>query len=113
MERDAGHPLSVLRVDGGASVSDFMMQFQADILRTPIDRPKMVETTAFGAAFLAGLASGVWSAPEEIADIRKPDRIFDPLMDSGRAAEYYKQWLRAVARSEKWETDDEEDLQPC
>jgi glycerol kinase len=60
MEQDAGSALSVLRVDGGASVSDFLMQFQSDILRRPIDRPKIVETTAFGAAFLAGLSAGVW-----------------------------------------------------
>lgn len=67
MELDSGRTLSVLRVDGGASVSDFLMQFQADILRKPIDRPRMVETTAFGAAFLAGLAAGLWSKVEEIA----------------------------------------------
>lgn len=113
MERDSGHPLSVLRVDGGASVSNFMMQFQADILRTPIDRPMMVETTAFGAAFLAGLASGVWSSQEEIKQIRKSDRVFTPLMDEKKAAGYYRQWLRAVERSEKWETEDEKDMQTC
>jgi glycerol kinase len=113
MERDSGHPLSVLRVDGGASVSNFMMQFQADILRTPIDRPRMVETTAFGAAFLAGLAAGVWSGPEEIARIRKSDRVFTPRMDEETAAGYYKQWLRAVERSEKWECEDEKDFQTC
>lgn len=103
--------LSILRVDGGASVSDFMMQFQADILRTPIDRPRMVETTAFGAAFLAGLAAGVWSSPVEIGNIRKSNRIFEPMMDEKKAEQYYRQWLRAVERSEKWESEDEKDFQ--
>ncbi len=60
MRQDAGCEISLLRVDGGASVSDLMMQFQADLLRIPVDRPAMVETTAFGAASLAGLAAGVW-----------------------------------------------------
>ena len=103
MEQDAGEPLSVLRVDGGASVNNFMMQFQSDILRKPIDRPKMVETTAFGAAFLAGLAVGVWSDIRDIADIRESDRVFTPQMFEGEAQALYKNWLRAVERAAKWE----------
>jgi glycerol kinase len=114
MEEDAGRPLSVLRVDGGASVSNFMMQFEADMLRKPIDRPRMVETTAFGAAFLAGLAAGVWSDIGEINDIRVSDRIFVPQMDEEKAKEYYKTWLRAVERSERWDVpDDEKSIQKC
>jgi glycerol kinase len=114
MEQDSGRPLSVLRVDGGASVSNFMMQFEADMLRKPIDRPRMVETTAFGAAFLAGLAAGVWSDIGEINDIRVSDRIFVPQMDEEKAKEYYKTWLRAVERSEKWDVpDDEKSVQKC
>ena len=70
MQVDAESPISVLRVDGGASVSSFLMQFQADMLRVPIDRPKLVETTAFGAAFLAGLACGVWERVDDIALLR-------------------------------------------
>ncbi len=103
MELDAGEPLSVLRVDGGASVNNFMMQFQSDILRKPIDRPKMVETTAFGAAFLAGLAVGVWNDISDIAGIRESDRVFTPQMDENEAAGLHRKWLRAVERAAKWE----------
>ena len=102
MEKDAGHPLSVLRVDGGASVSNFLMQFQSDMIRKPIDRPKMVETTAFGAAFLAGLAVGVWNNMEDITKIRKSDRVFEPVMEAEKAKEQHDAWLRAVERSLKW-----------
>ena len=103
MEKDAGEPLSVLRVDGGASVNNFMMQFQSDILRKPIDRPKMVETTAFGAAFLAGLAVGVWKDISDIGAIRESDRVFRPSMDAQEAEALHKKWLKAVERSAKWE----------
>ncbi len=103
MEADAGESLSVLRVDGGASVNNFMMQFQSDMLRKPIDRPKMVETTAFGAAFLAGLATGVWKSVEEIKTIRQPDRVFTPVMAEDKAKQLHSKWLCAVERSAKWE----------
>lgn len=103
MENDCGEKLSDLRVDGGASVNNFLMQFQSDMLRKPIDRPKMVETTAFGAAFLAGLATGVWKSPEEILTIRQPDRVFTPEMDEEEAKKLHGKWLRAVERASKWE----------
>ena len=103
MEMDSGRTLSVLRVDGGASVSDFLMQFQADILRKPIDRPKMVETTAFGAAFLAGLSAGLWSDVSEIAALRQSEKVFAPAMDIETAEKYHGEWLRAVERAKKWE----------
>ncbi len=103
MESDAGEKLSVLRVDGGASVNNFLMQFQSDLLRKPIDRPQMVETTAFGAAFLAGLATGVWSSVDEISELRQSDRIFEPVMDEHNAKKLHDTWLRAVERSAKWE----------
>ena len=103
METDSGEELSVLRVDGGASVSNFMMQFQSDILRKPIDRPKMVETTAFGAAFLAGLATGVWNDIGDIKAIRESDRIFEAQMEAEKAEKLHKTWLRAVERAAKWE----------
>ena len=103
MESDAGEKLSVLRVDGGASVNNFLLQFQSDLLRKPIDRPQMVETTAFGAAFLAGLATGVWSSVDEISKLRKSDRIFEPVMDEKEAQKLHATWLRAVERSAKWE----------
>ena len=102
MQVDAESPISVLRVDGGASVSSFLMQFQADMLRVPIDRPKLVETTAFGAAFLAGIASGVWESVDDIALLRQSDRIFKPKMDAEQAKQYHDNWLRAVGRAEKW-----------
>ena len=103
MEKDSGEELSVLRVDGGASVNNFMMQFQSDILRKPIDRPKMVETTAFGAAFLAGLAAGVWNDIGDITAIRESDRIFEAQMEAEKAKKLHKTWLRAVERAAKWE----------
>ena len=103
MEKDSGEDLSVLRVDGGASVNNFMMQFQSDILRKPIDRPKMVETTAFGAAFLAGLAAGVWNDISDIKAIRESDRIFEAQMEAEKAEKLHKTWLRAVERAAKWE----------
>ena len=103
MESDAGEKLSVLRVDGGASVNNFLLQFQSDLLRKPIDRPQMVETTAFGAAFLAGLATGVWSNVDEIKKLRKSDRVFEPIMDESDAEKLHATWLRAVERSANWE----------
>lgn len=103
MEIDAGNQISVLRVDGGASVSNFLMQFQSDMVRKPIDRPKMVETTAFGAAFLAGIAGGVWHDIGDIATIRQSDRIFNPQMEAELAKRQHDNWLRAVGRSEKWD----------
>ena len=103
MEQDAGAPLQSLRVDGGASVNRFLMQFQADILRRPIDRPAMVETTALGAAFLAGLQAGVWSGMEDIARIRRSDAVFQPVMEEKQAAALCGRWHSAVERAKKWE----------
>ncbi len=105
MEQDSGSALSVLRVDGGASVSDFLMQFQSDILRRPIDRPQMVETTAFGAAFLAGMSAGLWTDVSQLKSLRSSERVFMPKMAEDKADGYYKNWLRAVQRSEKWEVE--------
>ena len=105
MERDAGFPLPSLRVDGGASVNRFLMQFQADILQKPIDRPRMVETTAFGAAFLAGLAAGVWSGPEDVAKLRQADTVFQPLMAPEAAEKLCARWAKAVSRSRAWAED--------
>lgn len=106
MEHDAGNALDVLRVDGGASVSDFMMQFQSDILQRPIDRPASVETTALGAAFLAGLSAGVWKSLEEITAIRKTQKRFEPQMDADRAAELLTNWHRSVRCSSGWAKGD-------
>ncbi len=103
MQDASNNKLSVLRVDGGASVSDFMMQFQADVLRIPIDRPKLVETTALGAAFLAGLHAGVWNDTNDILGLRTVERIFTPTMPEITAESYHKTWKRAVSRASEWE----------
>ena len=103
MEQDAGAPMQILRVDGGASVNRFLMQFQADILRCPIDRPAMVETTALGAAFLAGLYAGVWMDIADIARIRESSHIFRPKMDAEQALRCCERWHKAVERAKDWE----------
>ncbi len=104
MGQDAGAPMQILKVDGGASVNRFLMQFQADILRCPIDRPSMVETTALGAAFLAGLCAGVWSDIKDIAAIRQSDHIFRPKMDPAQAKACCAGWKKAVERAKGWES---------
>ncbi|MBQ2828392.1 MAG: glycerol kinase GlpK [Clostridia bacterium] len=103
MNADSGIELSSLRVDGGASVSNIMMQIQSDMIRTPVDRPKMVETTALGAAFLAGLAVGFWKDEEELSNLREVDRIFTPQMDMEKRDKLYSGWKKAVKRSMDWE----------
>jgi len=102
MKQDSDIELSELRVDGGASVSDIMMQIQADMIRTNVNRPQMVETTALGAACLAGLATGFWKNTDEIAEIRKVDKVFEPKMDIEKREKRYRGWLRAVERSRDW-----------
>lgn len=102
MRQDAGCDIACLRVDGGASVSDLLMQLQADGLRIPVDRPAMVETTAFGAAALAGLACGMWSSPEELETLRRSDRVFLPQRVQSECDEEYRLWKRAVARAADW-----------
>jgi glycerol kinase len=101
MLRASGTPLSELRVDGGASVMDVMLQLQADLLGVPVRRPVVQETTALGAAFLAGLATGVWSTKEEAASAWALDREFLP-GDRGAADARYEDWRRAVDRSLGW-----------
>ena len=102
MNEDAPCPLTCLRVDGGASVSDILMQTQADLLRLPVDRPAQVETTAFGAAALAGLAVGVWDSLEELEKLRRSQHMFQPQKEEGLCAQAYRQWQRAVERSRGW-----------
>lgn len=102
MNADAPCPLTTLRVDGGASVSDILMQTQADLLGLPVDRPAQVETTAFGAAALAGLASGVWGSLEELGSLRRSQHLFQPQRDAAVCAGDYARWCRAVERSRKW-----------
>jgi glycerol kinase len=96
METDSGIPLKELRADGGAISNDFMAQFQADILNIPVLRPEVQETTAQGAAYLAGLATGFWSSREEIAKIWKVDRRFEPAMQEDHREKLYAGWKQAV-----------------
>ncbi|MBQ3150319.1 MAG: glycerol kinase GlpK [Clostridia bacterium] len=103
MQADSGIPFSELRVDGGASVSNIMMQIQSDLIKTKVNRPKNVETTALGCAFLAGLAVGFWKDKEEIERIREVDKIFSPQMDEEKRNTLYNGWKRAVQRSMNWE----------
>jgi len=96
MSQDAGKPLASFKVDGGASANDLLMQFQADILDMTIERPQVIETTALGSAFLAGLATGVWDNPEQIRSSWKPDRTFEPAMEPDERKEHLARWARAV-----------------
>ena len=99
MEADAGEPLRELRVDGGAAVNNFLMQFQADILGRPIVRPVDVETTALGAAYLAGLATGFWKSLAEVEGFWRAERRFEPRMGEADARAPLPGWQEAVVRS--------------
>ncbi|KPV41609.1 glycerol kinase [Thiohalorhabdus denitrificans] len=99
MNADAGTPVRELRVDGGASANNLLMQFQADLLGVPVDRPRLVETTAAGSAFLAGLSVGFWSGTEELAGARSPERLFEPRMDATERERLYGGWRDAVKRT--------------
>ena len=105
MQKDAGQALSELRVDGGAAANDLLMQFQADILGVPVVRPRILETTALGAAYLAGLHTGVWSSREEIAAQWQMERRFEPRMTRAEAAGLLARWREAVSRSRGWTSD--------
>ena len=95
-------PLAALRVDGGAAVNNLLMQFQADVLGVPVVRPHVTETTAMGAAYLAGLATGFWANPEALRDRRQGDVRFEPKMDVNERAERRGLWRRAVERAKGW-----------
>jgi glycerol kinase len=99
MQADAGEELSELRVDGGAAVNDLLMQFQADILGKPLVRPVDVETTALGAAYLAGLATGFWKSLAEVESFWRPERRFEPVMPPATRDRLFGEWKRAVARA--------------
>jgi len=103
MSADSNIHLKALRVDGGAVVNNLLMQFQADILGVPVQRPKVAETTALGAAYLAGLAVGFWSSQQEVAEQWVVDRTFEPQMSADRRDMLYAGWKRAVERSLHWE----------
>jgi glycerol kinase len=105
MRSDASSSLSELRVDGGASVNDGLLQFQSNMMQLPVVRPKVTETTALGAAYLAGLATGVWKSRDEVAGHWQVDRRFEPTMSADEAAATRAQWADAVKRSRNWAKD--------
>jgi glycerol kinase len=102
MQGDAASPLTELRVDGGAARNDLLMQFQADLVGVPVVRPAVTETTALGAAYLAGLAVGFWSGTDEIASLWQVERRFEPGIASGKRDALTAQWKRAVERAKGW-----------
>jgi glycerol kinase len=104
MEGDLGAPLTELRVDGGAAVMDVLCQFQADLLGIPVRRPKQTETTALGAAFLAGLGAGLWASDEDVERLWQLDRSFEPAISKDQADSLQAAWRRAVDRSRGWAT---------
>ena len=106
MEEDAGMPLQELKVDGGASANQFLMQFQADIIGQTVHRPSCIETTALGAAYLAGLAVGYWKDREEICANWKLDRTFEASMEEEKRAKLLKGWKRAVRCALSWAEED-------
>lgn len=109
MEEESGIPLKTLKVDGGASANDFLMQFQADLLRARVQRPKNIETTSLGAAYLAGLAVGYWKDQQDILENWQLDREFSVKMEAGRIQALKKGWERAVRCALAWAAEAEED----
>ncbi|MDB9312505.1 glycerol kinase GlpK [Spirulina sp. CS-785/01] len=104
MNKD-GDKINLLKVDGGASKNDFLMQFQADVLGIPVERPEVLDATAQGAAFGAGLAVGFWDSYADLIGKRKVDRVFEPGQGQGKAQEHFQVWLRAVERAKHWTED--------
>lgn len=107
MESDSGLKLQSLRVDGGATANNLLMQFQADILGTAVHRPKVTETTALGAAYMAGIAVGFWEKQEIAKQSNTADTIFEPQMDEQTRVKLYKGWNKAVKRTMGWDQEDE------
>ena len=108
MQEDSGIKLSALKVDGGACANNFLMQFQSNVIQVPVQRPVCIETTALGAAYLAGLAVGYWSSKEEVMENWAVSRTFVPEMDEATSKKLIKGWEKAVGRSLKWAADTEE-----
>jgi len=103
MRHDSGIALSALRVDGGAARNNLLMQIQADVLGVPVQRPAVTETTALGAAYLAGLAVGFWRDTDALADQWTLERTFEPRMAAGERDALIAGWQRAVERAKAWE----------
>jgi glycerol kinase len=102
MQKDSGENLAELRVDGGAAANDLLMQFQADLLGVPVVRPRVLETTALGAAYLAGLTVDLWKSREELARHWQAQRRFEPRMDAAKRAQLMERWREAVGRARNW-----------
>lgn len=102
MQKDSGEALAELRVDGGAAANDLLMQFQADLLGVPVVRPQVLQTTALGAAYLAGLTAGLWDSREQLARLWRRQRVFEPRMSRDEAAERLGRWREAVRRALAW-----------
>jgi glycerol kinase len=103
INQDSGTAINVLKVDGGACQNDFLMQFQADVLGIPVERPKVLDASAQGAAFAAGLAVGFWQDYESLTASRQIDRIFQPGEGVSQAQANFNTWLKAVERAKYWE----------
>lgn len=106
MQKDSGLPLKELRVDGGASRSKPLLQFQANLLQSPVIRPECIETTALGAAYLAGLAVGIWENKEDILSNWREDLRFEPAADPATVKHLRANWTRAIERAKGWEDED-------
>ncbi|UXN06703.1 MULTISPECIES: glycerol kinase GlpK [unclassified Bartonella] len=106
---DADTDMKALRVDGGAVANNFLMQFQADILQKPVERPVILEVTAFGAAYLAGLAVGFWKSLDEVRQVSSVEKLFSPSDDVAKQQKRYKGWKKAVQRVRDWDIEDAED----
>ena len=106
MEADSGIRLAALNVDGGASANNLLMQMQADIIQTAVNRPSCVETTATGAAYLAGLAVGYWKSQEDLLANISVDRTFTPQISAEEQQKKLRRWKKAVAYTRDWEKDD-------
>jgi glycerol kinase len=104
MQKDSGERMSELRVDGGAAANDLLMQFQADLLGVPVVRPKVLETTALGAAYLAGLTVNLWSSREQLESHWRAERRFEPRMSGSEREERMARWREAVTRARSWVT---------
>jgi glycerol kinase len=106
MQEDSGITLSALKVDGGACANNFLMQFQADVIDAPVLRPECVETTAMGAAYLAGLAVGYWGTKEDVVKNWKISKVFEPKMEKEARDQRIKGWNKAVKCSFGWAKED-------
>ena len=106
MTKDSGIAIDSIRVDGGACASDLLMQFQADLLGVPVQRPVMTESTAAGAAYMAGLATGVWKDLEDLESHHEIDRVFEPGMNDGERKKLVHWWNKAIERTLDWMEDD-------